>query len=286
MGIQRKPATTPVEELAAAVESDGAVIVENLVTGNTIERLRDDVVRHAENVEAGTGTQGMENGEEFAGRKTKRFSSLGHVSPAYFDLLDNELYARLADRILLPNCGSYWVNTGMTMLIGPGNPAQVLHRDSGNWAQYCEALWPECPEVTLSAIIGLDSVTETLGATRVIPGSHRGGSYRDRGRQEDAVPAELEAGDALVYSGHVLHGGGENKTPDTWRLAVHLSFVAGWLTPEESSPLDYDDELLRDKSKRVQRVLGHRSYDPTPHYGGGLWLRQVQKMESINGYER
>ena len=24
-----------------------------------------------------------------------------------------------------------------------------------------------------------------------------------------------------------------------WRMAMHLAFCVGWLTPEESSPLDY-----------------------------------------------
>ena len=86
-------------------------------------------------------------------------------------------------------------------------------------------------------------------------------------------------GDALIYSGKVVHGGGANRTVDRYRKAMHLSFVAGWLVPEESSPLDYTDEELADRSPRVQRLLGHRSYDPRPHPGGGLWLRHVQKIE-------
>ena len=32
----------------------------------------------------------------------------------------------------------------------------------------------------------------------------------------------------------------------------------GWLTPEESSPLDYSDDDLKGRSSRVQRLLGHR----------------------------
>jgi len=33
----------------------------------------------------------------------------------------------------------------------------------------------------------------------------------------------------------------------------------------------------------VQRLLGHRSYDPRPHLGGGLWLRNVNKIEDQSG---
>ncbi|NCG36425.1 MAG: hypothetical protein GWP48_02710, partial [Actinobacteria bacterium] len=61
--------------------------------------------------------------------------------------------------------------------------------------------------------------------------------------------------------------------------AMHLSFVAGWLTPEESSAIDYTTEELAEQSPRVQRLLGHRSYDPRPHRGGGLWLKQVKAIE-------
>ena len=60
---------------------------------------------------------------------------------------------------------------------------------------------------------------------------------------------------------------------------MHLSFVAGWLTPEESSPLDYTTDELADRSPRVRQLLGHKSYDPRPHPGGGLWLKDVKALE-------
>lgn len=44
----------------------------------------------------------------------------------------------------------------------------------------------------------------------------------------------MAPGDALVYSGYVLHGGGANQDGTAWRKAMHMSFVAGWLTPEEA----------------------------------------------------
>jgi ectoine hydroxylase-related dioxygenase (phytanoyl-CoA dioxygenase family) len=43
----------------------------------------------------------------------------------------------------------------------------------------------------------------------------------------EALPAELAPGDALLYSGKVLHGGGANTSATRWRHAVHLSFVVG-----------------------------------------------------------
>jgi ectoine hydroxylase-related dioxygenase (phytanoyl-CoA dioxygenase family) len=247
---------------------------------DVIAGMRDAVVCAAQEFEAGQATQGVgEAGRLFAGSKTIRFSSLGKLTPAFFEMLDNPVYTGIADAVLLPNCGSYWVNSGQAMLIGPGEVAQMLHRDCLNWVQFCAPMWPNCPEITVSAMIALEEVTEELGATRVIPGSHVWEDLWDFGNQSQTVPAELNPGDALVYSGKLVHGGGANVTQDRWRRAMHLSFVAGWLVPEESSPLDYTDAELADVSPRVQRLLGHRSYDPSPHRGGGLWLRHANRIE-------
>lgn len=282
MGIRRVSAREPIERILEVLDHDGGLVVEGMFPVSVIERMRDAVIRASENFPPGAATQGLdEAGKTFIGRKTIRFSSLGKISPAYFEMLDNPVYAAIADAVLLPWCGSYWVNTGQAMLIGPESPAQMLHRDCDNWPQISSWNWPDSPEVTLSAMIALDEVTEGLGATRVIPGSHRWEDYADRGEPCMTLPAEMQVGDALVYTGKVVHGGGENRTEDRWRLAMHLSFVLGWLVPEESSALDYTDEDLKDQSARVQRLLGHRSYDPRPHFGGGLWLRHVEKIENL-----
>jgi len=37
---------------------------------------------------------------------------------------------------------------------------------------------------------------------------------------------------------------------------------------------------------RVQRLLGHRSYAPRPQPGGGLWLRNVDLIESDPAFPR
>ena len=277
--LTRLDVNCPIDQMLHTIEADGGVIIEDLFESNVITRMREDILKASEGFTPGAATQGLDElGKEFVGHNTIRFSSLGKISTAFFDMLDNPVFAALADQILLPNCGSYWVNTGQAMLIGPDSAAQPMHRDCNNWPILSLVDWPNGPELTLSAMIGLDNVTEELGATRVIPGSHRWTDFKDYGTPEMSVPAELGPGDALVYSGKVVHGGGANQTKDRWRLAMHLSFVLGWIVPEESSPIDYTDAELASQSTRVQRLLGHRSYDPRPHFGGGLWLRHADKI--------
>jgi len=267
--------------------ADGGVIVESMFERATITTMREAIVEAAPGYAPGSATQGLgDDGKTFVGANTVRFSSLGKLCPAYFEMLDNQVFEALADAVLLPNCGSYWLNTGQAMLIGPGEPAQVLHRDSNNWLNHVAPTWPNGPEVTISAMIALNEVTEELGATRVVPGSHR---WPDLSRFEtdlETVPAEMSPGDAFVYSGKVLHGGGANETAKQWREAMHISFVVGWLTPEEANAIDYTTVELQTQSPRVQRLLGHRSYDPRPHAGGGLWLKHARAIEDGVGADR
>lgn len=284
MALTTLPNTADHATIIECFERDGAVIVENLISDATLVALREGIGKRQRAVEPGSRSE-SELWRIFHGANTIRFTELGKVSPAFYEVLDNEIFARVADEVLLPLCGSYWLNTGQAMLIGPGEPAQFLHRDCGNWGELCRRLWPDCPEVTVSTLIALEDVTEERGATRVIPGSHRWEDYERRGHPEETVPAEMTAGSGLLYSGKVIHGAGANRTKDQWRLVVHMSVVVGWLTPEEASPLEYTDEDIRDLSERVQRLLGFRSYDPAPHPSGRLWLRNFDALEP-NGRER
>ncbi len=277
--LQRLAADAELDVQLAALREDGALIIEGLFDRSVIDEIRAAADAYAQGVEPGAADQGMgDEGKEFVGANTIRFSSLGLLTDAFFDMLDNERYAAIADAVLLPTCGSYWLNTAQVMYIGPGEPAQVLHRDADNWWEFINRTWPDTPEVTISAMIGLDDVTDELGATRVVPGSHRTEKL-DYRTEVETVPAELDPGDALVYSGHVFHGGGANRTTARWRRAMHLSFVAGWLTPEEAIVLDHPLGSLADRSPRVRQLLGHRSYLPGSLRGGGLWLRHVTSIE-------
>ncbi len=276
--LERIPATGDPRTMLDVLHRDGGLIVEGMFPLSIVSELGDAADEWAARFDAGSATQGMgEEGAAFVGATTIRFSSLGKMSPVFFDMLDNVLYATLADAELLPGCGSYWLNTAQVMYIGPGEAAQVLHRDADNWWEYVSRAWPDTPEITLSMMIGLDDVTEELGATRVVPGSHKLAELSERG-DDVSVPAELSPGDALVYSGYVFHGGGANRTTDQWRKAMHLSVVAGWLTPEEASPIDYTTEELAGRSDRVKQLLGHKSYVPGRRRGGGLWLRHVKEL--------
>ena len=57
----------------------------------------------------------------------------------------------------------------------------------------------------------MTKTTKENGATVVIPKSHLWGPDRCP-LDEEAIPAELEIGDSLIFVGNVYHAGGANIT--------------------------------------------------------------------------
>lgn len=63
----------------------------------------------------------------------------------------------------------------------------------------------------IGCVTALTKTTKENGATIAIPGSHLWGPER-RPLDEEAVSAELNPGDALIFLGNLYHAGGANIT--------------------------------------------------------------------------
>lgn len=63
----------------------------------------------------------------------------------------------------------------------------------------------------IGCVTALTKTTKENGATIGIPGSHLRGIGR-RPLDEEAVPAELDPGDAFIFLGNLYHAGGANIT--------------------------------------------------------------------------
>jgi ectoine hydroxylase-related dioxygenase (phytanoyl-CoA dioxygenase family) len=251
----------------AALDRDGAVIVDGLLDAELLATFRDDMERAAASFGAGT-RGGDATVQRFWGEVTKRFTRLASRSSAFVDILLHPTMLAVADALLLPNCGSYWMNTGQMMIIGPGEAAQVLHRDADNWRTMNR---PDGFEVTVSCMFAITDFTAEVGATRVVSGSHR---WSDFGRQPDpdeVTQAVMSAGSGMIYTGRAMHGAGANVTADQWRFGLHVSYVLGWLTPEEAAPLGVDWSTVAALPERAQQLLGWRCYTAGGSDSTRLW---------------
>jgi ectoine hydroxylase-related dioxygenase (phytanoyl-CoA dioxygenase family) len=149
------------------------------------------------------------------------------------------------------------MNTGQAMIIGPGEKAQWLHRDADNWPL---VLGPTAKPVTVSCMFALSDFTAEGGATRVVPGSHQWDDFTRKATDAEVTQAVMPAGSGLIYSGTVIHGGGANQTDNYWREGLHLSYVVGWLTPEEAGCVGLPENIARTLSPTQQQLLGYRCY--------------------------
>lgn len=234
--------------------ADGGVIVREFLSPATLERFRDDMVAHASGHRVGTVADDADV-RSFWGERTTRFTRLAHRSPVFVDILTDPFFLAVADELLLANAADYWMNTGQMMILGPGETSQVLHRDAENWRSMCR---PDAFEVTVSCMFAISEFTAEAGATRVVPASHRWEDYGRRAGPDEVCQAVMPAGSGMIYTGRVLHGAGTNTTADQFRYGLHLSYVLGWLAPEEAGPLGSTWADVRHLSPRAQRLLGWR----------------------------
>jgi len=255
------------DSIMAGLAADGGVIVRDFIDQDLLGRLNAQLQAHVERTDAGSQHVQAER-QRFWGDRTKRFSRLAARAPAFVELLEHELMHRWARHTL---AADYWLNTGQAMIVGPGEREQVLHRDIGIWP-YIEQMGKAAPEAMVSILLALSDFSDEVGATRVIPGSHLWEDFTQTPRREDTVPAVMAAGSALLYLGKTVHGAGANRTEDTWRHGLHMSFVLGWLTPEEASPIGVPWEIAQSYSPRVQRLLGYASPGPGAGEPPRNWL--------------
>jgi len=253
-GLKTFPRHSPLSAILQGLDEDGGVIVHDFIDQDLVKRLNAEFKADIERTDPGSDIVGQEM-SVFWGRNTKRFTRLAARAPSFAELLDHELMHQWAAHSLK---GDYWLNTGQAMIVGPGETGQRLHRDIAIWP-LLEEIGRDAPEAMISILLALSDFTEEVGATRVIPGSHKWQDFMQTPRPEDTVGAVMPAGSALLYLGKTVHGAGQNVTDNQWRHGLHMSFVLGWLTPEEASTVGVPWEIARQYSPRVQRMLGYAS---------------------------
>ena len=270
MGIERLreyAASDPIESIMAGIDADGGVIVRDFISQDLLRLLNTQLDADIRRTTPGSDLADRE-AAEFWGGQTKRFTRLAARAPAFADLLDHDLMHAWAGRALREG---YWLNTGQAMIVGPGEKEQILHRDLNLWPMFVTG-GRDAPECMVSILLALSDFTEDVGATRMVPGSHRWDSFHTQADPRDTLPAVMPAGSAFLYLGKTIHGAGANRTERSWRRGLHMSFVLGWLTPEEASTIGVPWEIAKGYSARVQRMLGYVSPRHAPDTAPLQWL--------------
>lgn len=240
--IPRLPADAGVEEVSAAIEAAGCVVIENLVEEPVMDALERDLAPAF-----GERWLGV---DDFAGFKTKRVSGLMARSPTARELALNPLALDCAERMLGPQCQAIQLHVTHAVAIGPGETAQVMHRDDGLW----EMAEPK-PRLSLHCMWALTDFTAENGGTRIVPGSHLWPLEREP-RDDEIRSTVMTRGSVAFYDGRTRHGGGANRSAKP-RIGVLLGYLVGWLRQEENQYLTAPPEIARHFPERLQRLIGY-----------------------------
>ncbi|MGZ6926504.1 MAG: phytanoyl-CoA dioxygenase family protein [Acidimicrobiia bacterium] len=281
-GLARLAPDTDSDVLVETMHRDGGLVIEGLLDRSTVDRIESDLAPAV--AARGPGfREGFD--DSFYGTNTVRVQGIARKSRTFVDsYLLHPTLLDLADRILLPYCGDYWMSQSETIYIGPGNGQQALHRDDLNWNLAAKLRIP----LQISSLVALGDYDAEVGATHVVPHSHLWPLERPI---EDApsVQVELGRGDALVYLGSTVHGGGANRTEGRWREALYLSYLVGWLTPEEAVPLGMTPEYAATLPARARQLLGYAGMperaaaDDPAEAALALWQLDADDPKAVDG---
>lgn len=236
--------TRDFEQAKRDIAEYGLAIIPNVLTGDTLKRIREALYRAADNDRARGREQkfGLDYADDDTNRRVWNVLSR---DPVFEDLVTHPEALPLVKHVLGWPCLLGNISANIT---GPGGGEMVLHADQifvpTPWSadpQGCNVAW--C----------IDDFTEENGATRMAPGSHK---WNRPPRPEEAgiatIPMEAAAGSIVVFESRIWHKTGHNRTKDESRAGVFAWYTKpiyrtqeNWFLSLQPSTKDFaSDEML------------------------------------------
>lgn len=232
-----------VEEVVQLLRQDGALIIKDIISPQVVDQLTAEMQPYINATPTGR--------DEFTGHTTRRTGALAARSAACRDLIVNHLVLGSAKEYLKPFTRKIILHLTQTIDIGPGAAAQEIHRDRYAWGKYL----PREIEPQFNTIWALTDFTPENGATQCVPGS-QDWDWSQSHTTEQICQAEMTKGSVFIYSGSVLHAGGENRS-SAHRLGLNLTYCLGWLRQEENQYLSCPPEIAKNFDPALQDLLGY-----------------------------
>lgn len=235
------------DRASAALARDGFCIIERAVDPALIAGINADLNQRFTETPPCQG--------DFYGPRTKRFGALLGRSPQVAKLVMHERILAIVEQMLLPWCDRIALNLTQAIEIHPGALPQLPHRDQDMWGGPKGSL-----EYLVNVMWPLDAFTRENGGTRLWPGSHIDPEVLDMDEDEAVVPTVVP-GDALLFLGSTLHGGGGNATMAP-RRGIVASYCLGWLKPFELQWLVYPPAVARRFPPDLAALVGYAQHRP------------------------
>lgn len=277
---QISPGTeTAVDDILECLRRDGVAIVTAMFSKELIQRVKQDLAPHFDS--------DVTDESGFFPPTTQRVTGLFAISRACIELAMHPLLLAVSDGLLTSNF-TYYVGSSMKVVkskpiisstaafrVKPGGQQQGLHRDDTDFhARPCD--WP----MMIGCLAALNRTHKNNGATIAIPGSHL---WEDPDRipmEKEAVVAELEPGDAMIFVGNLYHAAGANRTHDELREVAGVFFAKGFYRQAENEYLVMPPERCKELqlSPAELRLIGYGISEPACGF-----VKYKDPMESIFG---
>ena len=259
------------DEILEVFRRDGACILSAALDLDLADKLVDQVSPFVDNTKTGS--------DSFTGFQTKRTGALVARTPACRDIIINKKVLELAYSFLSPYTEKIILHLTQTINIEPGQGEQLLHRDRLAWGKHL----PASIEPQFNTIWALTDFTADNGATRVVPGSNHW-DWKRKATPEEQCQAVMARGSVLLYSGSVIHSGGQNKSREA-RMGLNITYCLGWLRQEENQYLSCPPHIAKDLDPELQALLGYTmgNYalgyysDPEPGKEGNAGIRPPER---------
>ena len=256
-----------------AMERDGFVYFPNLLSPDEVAELRRLSVQLEPSAEALDINLTLERDGHFQ----RCINAAFNRDRLFLKYLDKPGLIELAEAIHGSDCHIVSMHT---WAVGPGRPDQLLHTD------WLPVTMPEelradprlqLPIYITTAHFYLDDMTEALGPTRIVPGSHRSGRSPDHssvvngeqmletnwnGIEEQSFLGRT--GDCIFFRSEIWHRGVAN-TSDQIRHTFMVHYSQRMITQKFPPYIhfQYNPDVLSAASPRQLRLLG--SHRPGPY---------------------
>ena len=175
-------------DIAKVLNEDGCVVISDLAAPQTMDQIRAELEPYL----AATGG----GNTDFLGHTTRRTGALIARSPTSRSLITHPTIIDTLDLVLGDHASTFQVDLTQLVTIGPGEPAQMIHRDQWSFDHY---QFPRGFEAEVATMWAVTDFTEELGATRMVVGSHRWEDDPDEVDPALSSPAVMTKGSVLLY---------------------------------------------------------------------------------------
>lgn len=199
-----------------------------------------------------------------------------NISPEFDSLVGHERTMAYVDELCV---GPNWIGSSEIRYRFKANETHTHmggHMDMRNRYQFAgvkmydsaASVW-RVRDFDLAAVrilYALHDVPEDYGPLCVVPGSHKSNYFSPYKDQEPTaepgmVPLTLKAGDAIIFTENLRHGGFPNLR-DTSRKTLHIMFSPRWAASQ--SPLHWNDRVYVSPQAWARYSEAQRAVLPAP----------------------